>query len=123
MNLYATIEYYFENGYDSIDEENVEKYLKKASRNIDILTFNRIDIDKVTEWEKEILAIATCEFANFLFENEDILNSTISSYSLNGVSISYDKIANTQTINNVTVPNSVMNLLNQTKYTCRSFYY
>lgn len=79
--------------YGNIPEDEKEKYLSLASKNIDILTFNRIYIigfANLTEFQKEIIKELVINYADFLYENGDILNTYLSSYSINGVSMTFD---------------------------------
>lgn len=89
---YVTVEEYKESYSDIPDDNNIEKSLKKASRHIDTLTFNRIQgigFDNLTEFQKETIKEVACELANFEYENEDVITSVLNSYSINGVSMAF----------------------------------
>ena len=88
---YVTVEEYKESYSDIPDDNNIEKSLKKASRHIDTLTFNRIQgIDLIIlQISKEIIKEVCCELATFEYENEDVITSVLSSYSINGVSMAF----------------------------------
>ena len=90
---YADAGYYFaEYNGNIISEENLEKALKQASRHIDTLTYNRIisrDISELTEFQQDIIKECCCEIADFEYENAEILQSILQSYSINGVSMSF----------------------------------
>lgn len=67
-----------------------DKYSISAAEHIDILTFNRItDFDKLTDFQQRIIKRVHKQLEVFERENEDILNSQLASYSLNGVSMSF----------------------------------
>ena len=77
----------------NIPKEELKKYLKLASRNVDILTFNRIYVigfENLTPFQQEIVKEVVSEYADFIYENEDIVNSYLSNYSINGVNMSFD---------------------------------
>ena len=75
----------------SIPQEDVLNKLRQASRHIDSLTYNRIrkyGFDNLTEFQKEIVCEVVCRQADFEYENQDLISSVLSSYSINGVSMS-----------------------------------
>ena len=85
---YLTYDEYIDMGGNTLPSDNAEDYLKQASRHIDTLTFNRIlkyGFDKLTDFQKEIIKEVTFKLSNFEYENEDLLNSILSGYSINGV--------------------------------------
>ena len=120
---YVTIEEYKKN-YSDIPDENIEEYLKKASRHIDTLTFNRIQgigFDNLTEFQKEIIKEVTCELANFEYENEDVIKSVLSSYSINGVSMSFGDSWNVKVLKGIAIPTELYETLKQTGLCTLSF--
>lgn len=120
MELYADSMYYRE-AYKGIvlPEEEMDKYLSEASRHIDVLTFNRIDsINELTEFQKDAIQYCCCKMAEFEYENEDILNSPLQSYSINGVSMSFGDSWNITIINGIAVPRAIYNILRTTGLCC-----
>lgn len=120
---YVTIEEYKKN-YSDIPDENIEEYLKKASRHTDTLTFNRIQgigFDNLTEFQKEIIKEVTCELANFEYENEDVIKSVLSSYSINGVSMSFGDNWNVKVLKGIAIPTELYETLKQTGLCTLSF--
>lgn len=120
---YVTVEEYKES-YNDIPDDNIEKSLKKASRHIDTLTFNRIQgirFDNLTEFQKEIIKEVTCELANFEYENEDVITSVLSSYSINGVSMSFGDSWNIKVLKGVAIPTELYETLSQTGLCTLSF--
>lgn len=95
-----------------------------ASRHIDSLTFNRIvqkGYENLTPFQKEILSQVCRQQAVFEEENRDMLESILSSYSLNGVSMGIDQNGwNVFVQNGVVMQHSVYELLKQTGLCCRS---
>lgn len=120
---YAAVEEYKKN-YSDIPGENIEKSLKKASRHIDTLTFNRIQgigFNNLTEFQKEIIKEVTCELANFEYENEDVITSVLNSYSINGVSMSFGDSWNIKVLKGVAIPTELYETLSQTGLCTLSF--
>lgn len=90
--MYAGIEYYKETYKGTLEDDDIEKALKKASRHIDTLTYNRIvaiGFDNLTEYQQGIIKECECLMADWETENADYINSMLSSYSLNGASMSF----------------------------------
>ena len=90
---YVTPDYYL-NRYegDIIPEEELSKALKKASRHIDSLTYNRIVSQgflNLTEYQQDIIKEVICQQADFEVENADEIHTILSSYSINGVSAQF----------------------------------
>ena len=103
-------------GGEKLTEENAEIYLGLAYYDIDSLTFNRIKkygFENLTEFQQSVIKKSIVLQADFRLENENWLNSALSQYSINGVSVNYTK-SNTVTIRNgVFVPNTVLSILKQ----------
>lgn len=108
-NIYLSVEEYS----GDIPPEKLEKQLADASRHIDSLTFNRIvaeGFENLTEFQRETIKEAVAKQADFNFENADILNSPLNSYSISGVSMSFDR-TKVVTVGSVTTTNEVYSLL------------
>lgn len=102
-------------------DDNVDKFLEKASREIDTMTFNRIvgiGFDNLTEFQQEIVKKVNCQLADFEYENQDLLNSVLSSYSINNVKMDFATNETISKINGVIIPNDIYRLLEQTGLTC-----
>ena len=119
--MYLSIDEYKEASGKISDEKTLNKFLKQGERYIDILTFNRIrklGFENCSDFEKEIIKEVQCELIDFHYINKDYVDSYLSSYSLNGVSVSFgDTNANISTINGVVIPNSTYQKLNMTRFT------
>ena len=123
MNPYITYSEYKSMGGNTLPE-NDEKYLKKASRMIDSLTFNRINqigFENLSERQSEIIKEVCFELSEFYFENESILNTVLKNYSLNGVSMTLDTGITIRKINGVIISENIYSLLQQTGLCCLSF--
>ncbi len=120
---YATIEYYKSQFKGlSLPDDEVEKYLKQASRHIDSLTFNRIvgrGFTNLTEFQQDVVKEVCCLQAEFEYENADEINTILSSYSINGVSAQFGTSWNVYTDKGVAIKRDVYDLLEQTGLCCR----
>lgn len=100
----------------SIPAEELEVRLKRACRDIDSLTFNRIvkaGFENLTEFQQELIKEAVVLHMDFCYENAELLESPLSAYSINGVSMSFDK-SKIVTVGGVTTSSEVYGLLMQT---------
>lgn len=96
--------------------------LISASRHVDTLTFNRIvseGFDNLTSFQQEIIKEVTCRQAKFEAENEDLISSMLSSYSINGVSMSFGEGWNVTVENGVAMQRETYAMLRQTGLCCR----
>lgn len=104
---YADADYYEETyGGSVIPEDEIQTVLKNASRHIDILTYNRIigrGFDNLTEYQQELIKEINCEMAEFEYENKDLINTVLKSYSINGVSMSFGESWNISVNNGIAV--------------------
>ena len=108
---YATL------GYTDIPADKLIKYLTQASRNIDKLTFNRIvkiGFDKLTDFQQSLIKEVCCKQAEFLYNNADAINSILSAYSINGVSMQFGTGFNVVVEDGVPTQSTVYSLLEQT---------
>lgn len=122
LSSYAETSFYLEN-YGKIPENQVEKRLYAASRHIDALTFNRIvgiGFQNLTEFQQEMVRQVVCNQAEFEAENETLINSVLTSYSINGVSMGIDAGGWNITIQNgVVMRSDTYAMLQQTGLCCR----
>lgn len=99
-----------------IPQHELEFALRNACRAVDSLTFNRIvkaRFENLTEFQQELIKDAVRLHADFAHDNAELLNSPLSSYSISGVSMSFDR-SKIVTVNGVTTTGEVYNLLMQT---------
>ena len=90
--MYADYEFYKNTYNGTLEEADALKALNKASRHIDTLTYNRIlevGFNNLTEYQQGIIKECECLMADWETENADYINSMLSSYSLNGASMSF----------------------------------
>ena len=108
---YADITYY-KNVYGGTDipDEDIEKALRNASRHIDALTYNRVvgqGINALTEYQQDIVREVCCDLAEFEYENADVINSVLQSYSINGVSMNFGNSWNVNVENGIAVKRDI----------------
>lgn len=100
----------------NIPAEELEKRLRRACRDIDSLTFNRIvkaGFENLTEFQQGLIKEAVELHADFCYDNAELLESPLSAYSINGVSMSFDK-SKVVELGGVTTSSETYSLLMQT---------
>lgn len=118
---YATPDEYGKLGSGSIPQEKLESALRNASRHIDALTYNRIcgmGFNCLTPFQQELVKEVICLQADFEVENEDEINTILSSYSINGVSAQFGNGWNVYTDKGVAIKRDVYAMLCQTGLCC-----
>lgn len=120
---YVTPEYYKDTYKGStVPEEELSKALRLASRHIDSLTYNRIvgrGFSNLTLFQQEIIREVVCQQADFEAENEDEINTILSSYSINGVSAQFGSSWNVFTDKGVAMKRDTYALLCQSGLCCQ----
>jgi len=114
---YAEESYYKEKFGDTIPGEELARVMDKASRQIDTLTFCRIrgiGFDNLTDFQKEQIRYVNCLLADFLYENADELDTMLSSYSINGVSMSFSSSENIRNVQGLLIRNDIYKELEKT---------
>ena len=94
---------------------------KRAGRAVDSLTFNRIRAlgwEGLTPFKQGAVAEAVAGLAAFQRENKDLLESAVSGYSVNGVSVEYTGGMSVTRVGGVVLPRELYALLEQTGLTC-----
>lgn len=120
MEPYVDETYYKENYLGTLDTEDLAKRLKEASQQVDMLTFNRIrgkGFDNLTSFQQSVIKEAICQHVDFVYENQDMIDSVLQSYSINGVSMSFGQSWNIEVMNGVAMKRSTYELLKQTGLT------
>lgn len=122
---YATVADYEEimgGEMGKIEDAELTRALRKASRHIDTLTFNRIvarGYDQLTDFQKEIIREVCCRLAHFEIENEDLISSILSGYSINGVSVQMTASITIFAESGIVMPKELYSTLIQTGLGCR----
>ena len=118
--IYAD-ETFYKNEYLGIHTpEQLNRILKTASQHIDTLTFNRIvgmGFENLTPFQQSVIREVCCQMADFMIENQDLIETALSSYSINGVSMNFGDSWNVVTMNGIAMKRSTFELLNQSGLT------
>ena len=121
--MYAGIEYYKNTYKGTLEDAKIEKALQQASRHIDTLTYNRIvaiGIENLTDYQQGIIKECECLMADWETENADYINSMLSSYSLNGASMSFTgQSANAFVTNGIAVSRDIYSHLQKSGLCCK----
>ena len=86
------------------------------------MTYNRINdlgFNRLTRFQQELIKEVVCQQADFEAENEEQINSILSSYSINGVSATFGSSWNVYTDKGVAMRRDVYATLCQTGLCCR----
>lgn len=105
----------------AVPEEEQDKALEDAERDIDSLTFCRVraaGIDTLTDFQRELVKLAVVRQADFKAQYGELLGNPLASYSVNGVSMSWDK-ETVQYVDGVYTAPFILALLRQTGLTYR----
>lgn len=95
--------------------------LTGAGRDIDTLTLCRIRAlgwEGLTPFQQGVVAEVLEGLAKFRAANKDLLESTVSGYSINGVSVQYTGGISVTRVGGVVIPRDLYALLEQTGLTC-----
>lgn len=109
----------------NISSDDLENRLRNACHAIDGFTFNRIvkaGFENLTEFQQQLIREAVRLHADFIHDNAELLNSPLSSYSISGVSMSFDR-SKIVTVNGITTTSEVYGLLMQTGLCYRGLIY
>lgn len=118
--IYADETFYKNEYLGTHTPENLNRILKTASQHIDTLTFNRIvgmGFENLTPFKQSVVREVCCQMADFMIENKDLIETALSSYSINGVSMNFGDSWNVVTMNGIAMKRSTYELLNQSGLT------
>ena len=122
MVSYVSKNEYLGMGFHKVPEDEIVKYLKKASRVVDGLTFGRIGrftLERLTDFQCGTIKEVVCKLADFYYENAEYIDSVFDSYSINSVSMHIGAGMGVEVYNGVPVPKMVYAQLEQTGLCCR----
>ena len=122
--MYVDIEYYKNTYKGNLEDTEIEKALNQASRHIDTLTYNRIiavGFDNLSEYQQSIIKECVCLLADWEVENADYITNLLSSYSLNGASMSFTgNSATAQVVNGIAISREIYSHLQKCGLCTRS---
>lgn len=120
--LYVTPDYYQnEYGGSIVPEDDLKKVLRRVSRHIDSLTYNRIvgqGFSNLTEFQQNLIREVVCQQADFEVENAELINTVLQSYGINGVSMQFGSTWNIFTDKGIAMKRDTYALLCQTGLCC-----
>lgn len=119
---YADLDDYREHCKETVEDDELKKALIKASRQVDTLTFNRIvgrGFDNLSVFQQEIIKEVVCEQAAFNIANSDVLESVLTGYSVNGVSMQFGESWNIRVQKGVAMKRELYSILEQTGLCCQ----
>lgn len=119
---YVSPEEYASLGFTLIPEDVRSSWLRKAGRHIDTLTFNKINTigyGNLTKFQQDMIQQVVCEQAEFEYDNHDFIDTVLSSYSVNGVSMSFGASWNVRVENGIAIKKDIYGMLMQTGLCCR----
>lgn len=94
---------------------------RRAGRAVDTLTFNRIHAlgwEGLSPFQRDAVADVVAGLSKFQTDNADLLESTVSGYSLNGATVQYTGGVSVTRVGGVVMPRELYALLEQTGLTC-----
>ena len=106
---------------NALPEDQLTQALEDAEHDIDGLTFCRVraaGIDALTDHQRTLVKLAVVQQADWRAQYGELLSSPMASYSVNGVSMSWDKGA-VQCVSGVYTAPAILALLRQTGLTYR----
>ena len=120
--MYADKDAYVKYGSNAIPEDELNRALRKASRHIDTLTYNRIvgrGFSNLSAFQRDLIVEVCCELADFEYENADMIDSVLQSYGINGVNMTFGESWNMKCINGVAIRRDIYDMLCQTGLCCK----
>lgn len=122
--MYVDLDYYKNTYKGNLEDTEIEKALNQASRHIDTLTYNRIvavGFDNLSEYQQSIIKECVCLLADWEVENADYITNLLSSYSLNGASMSFTgNSATAQVVNGIAISREIYSHLQKCGLCTRS---
>ena len=122
--MYVDLDYYKNTYKGNLEDTEIEKSLNQASRHIDTLTYNRIvavGFDNLSEYQQSIIKECVCLLADWESENADYITNLLSSYSLNGASMSFTgNSATAQVVNGIAISREIYSHLQKCGLCTRS---
>lgn len=124
--LEEIIEYYYENGYEEITDEELEKYLKKGIEVVRTICRGRMTEDEyknnLSSYEKETINKSVIEIAIFRYENKETFSNPFRSYHLGDLNIDFS-VNESLIEQNFLIPRSTYNNLMRLRHTSYSYYW
>ena len=119
---------YYKDTYNGIilTEGNADRYLTIASRQVNTICRGRIEgmgFDSLSSFRKSSIQDVICRQAEFLYQNESMLETYLSSYAINGVSMQFGQAWNLHVEGGIAMPEELYQTLLRTGLCYRGFGY
>lgn len=119
---------YYKDTYGGVllTDENADRYLKQASRQVNTICRGRIEgmgFDGLSPFRKSSIQDVICRQAEFLYQNESMLETYLSSYAINGVSMQFGQAWNLHVEDGIAIPKELYQMLLRTGLCYRGFGY
>ena len=119
---------YYRDTYGGVllTDENADRYLKQASRQVNTICRGRIEgmgFDSLSPFRKSSIQDVICRQAEFLYQNESMLETYLSSYAINGVSMQFGQAWNLHVEDGIAMPKELYQVLLRTGLCYRGFGY
>ena len=119
---------YYKGTYNGIilTEDNADRYLTIASRQVNTICRGRIEgmgFDSLSPFRKSSIQEVICRQAEFLYQNESMLETYLSSYAINGVSMQFGQAWNLHVEGGIAIPEELYQALLRTGLCYRGFGY
>jgi hypothetical protein len=115
---YADFTYYTDTFKGTVlTADNADHFLQLASRQANNMTRGRISgigFDNLSLFRQLSIQDVVCEQAEFLYQNEDVLQTYLQQYSINGVSMSFGQNWNLHIEGGTAMPESTYQTLVRT---------
>lgn len=89
---------------------------EKAAEQIDSLTFNRIEYDTLSDYQRKTIDRVHRRLTAFISENKEMIESYLNEYAINGVSMKFGNSWNLKVISGVAIPSDLYRLLMSTGF-------
>lgn len=119
---------YYRDTYGGVllTDENADRYLKQASRQVNTICRGRIEgvgFDSLSPFRKSSIQDVVCRQAEFLYQNESMLETYLNSYAINGVSMQFGQAWNLHVEDGIAMPKELYQVLLRTGLCYRGFGY
>ena len=117
---------YYRDTYGGVllTDENADRYLKQASRQVNTICRGRIEgvgFDSLSPFRKSSIQDVVCRQAEFLYQNESMLETYLNSYAINGVSMQFGQAWNLHVEDGIAMPKELYQVLLRTGLCYRGF--
>ncbi|MCI5723008.1 MAG: hypothetical protein MR283_03260 [Erysipelotrichaceae bacterium] len=119
---------YYKNTYKGIilTDDNADRYLSIASRHANTICRGRVEgtgFNNLSSFRKSSIQEVVCRQAEFLYQNESMLETYLSSYAINGVTMQFGQSWNLHTEGGIAMPEELYQILLRTGLCYRGFGY